>query len=102
MPDWADYPDNAGKVLDRWDYLSLPLRTLHLMLHAEVREIAAPSVGWRGEVRRLSGDSWWRWVVLMPIGQDAIGHDLTVRGLLAAIHGVDVTDWPVKLVLRNA
>lgn len=102
VPTWADYPDNAGKVLERWDYLSLPLRTLLLMLHAEVREIAAPRVGWCGEIRRSGGGSWWQWVVFMPIGGEPVEHDLVVRGLLAAAHGVDVADWPVELVLRAA
>ena len=101
VPAWADYPDNAGKTLGRWDYLSLPLRTLLLMLHAEVREAAAPSLDWCGEIRRSGGGSWWRWVVFMPIGQDVIEHDVTVRGLLAAAHGVDVSDWPVAMDLRD-
>lgn len=101
VPGWVEYPDNAGKVLERWDYLSLPLRHLLLMLHAEVREVAAPSLDWGGEIRPLRG-GWWQWVVRTPIGQDPLQHDLVVRGLLAAVHGIDVSDWPAELVIRSA
>lgn len=101
VPGWVDYPDNAGKVLGRFDYLTLPLRHLLLMLHVEVRKVAAPCLDWQGEVRRISG-SWWQWVVRVPIGQGEIEHEMTVRGLLAAVHGIDVSDWPVEMVLRAA
>jgi hypothetical protein len=95
----AEFPEDPGAVLTRFDYLSLPLRTLLLMLRAQVHEVAAPRMGWCGEIR-TAGDGWRRWTLLMPIGQSEMEHDLTVRGLLAAANGVDVSDWPIALGVR--
>lgn len=101
VPGWDDYPENAGKVLERWDYLSLPLRHLLLMLRAEVREVAAPSLDWGGDIRPLRR-GWWQWLVRTPIGRGEIEHDMTVRALLAYEHGIDVSDWPVPMAIREA
>ncbi|WUH94509.1 hypothetical protein OG900_33135 [Streptomyces sp. NBC_00433] len=98
VPWLTEFPEDPGAALTRFDYLSLPLRTLLLMLRAQVHEVAAPQMGWCGEIR-TARDNWRRWTLLMPIGQGVIEHDLTVRGLLAAANGVDVSDWPVRLDL---
>ncbi len=95
----------SARTLGRWDFLSLPLRSLLLTVGADLREVAAPRVGWVGEIRSVplrAMTSWWRWIVSMPIGQDPLERALVVRGLLAAAHGVDVTDWPIEMAVRPA
>ncbi|NUP47251.1 MAG: hypothetical protein HOW97_08045 [Catenulispora sp.] len=99
-PDFSRAGYLDGKLLDRWDFLSLPLVNLLHITRAEVREVA--EAGFAGAIRAMAAGSPWRWVVRMPIGADPLDHDLVVRGLLAAVHGVDVSDWPVGLVLRTA
>jgi hypothetical protein len=97
VADWDDYPENAGKVLERWDYLSLPLRHLLLMLRAEVREVAAPDLDFHGMAARDTTPRWFEWTLWMPIGQDPLERELLTRGLLAYVHGIDVSDWPVPV-----
>jgi hypothetical protein len=89
-----------AKALDRWGFLSVPLNTLLLMTRAEYREIAAPSLDFQGSIRRITNSRHWLWVLSMPIGQDPLEQELTIRGLLAAAHGVDVADWPMAMELR--
>lgn len=87
----------TGRVLDRWDYLSLPMRSLLLTLRAYVRDVPAPYVGYRGAIAEQSVGRSLDWVLRMPIGQDPLERDLLVRGLLATVHGVSVVDWPVPM-----
>lgn len=104
VPDYDLSPRGLhdAKALDRWDFLSVPLNTLILMARAEFREIAAPSLDFRGAIRRLTNSRHWLWVLSMPIGQDPLEQELTIRGLLAAAHGVDVADWPMELEIRQS
>lgn len=99
-PDFSRAGYLDGKTLGRWDFLSLPLLTLLHIARAEVYEVAEP--GFTGSIRPVAQGGWQRWVVWMPIGADVLDHDLKVRGLLAAVHGIDVSDWPAELVLRSA
>jgi hypothetical protein len=89
-----------AKLLDRWDFLSLPLLVLLHTTRAEVREAAEP--GLVGTIRAMPAGCPWRWVVRMPVGGDALDHDLVVRALLAAAHGVDISDWPTSVAVREA
>lgn len=98
-PDYTPAGYFDGRLLDRWDFLSMPLLLLLHTTRAEVREIAEP--GFAGSIRPTSAKSSARWIVYMPVGGDLLDHDLTVRGLLAAAHGVDVGDWPALLNLRS-
>ena len=85
--------------LTRWDFLALPMVTLLHLLRADVREVAEP--GFAGSIAPVAGRSWWRWVVRMPVGGDPLDHDLTVRALLATVHGVDVAGWPNGVGVRG-
>jgi hypothetical protein len=91
-----------GKLLDRWDFLSMPLIVLQQVTRAHPCEIAAPDLGFRGSIRAVRGDYWVNWVLSMPIGMDPMERDLTARGLLAAAHGIDVSDWPIEMEIRPA
>lgn len=95
-PGPAGYHD--GRTLDRWDFLSLPLLVLLHITRTKVREVAEP--GFTGSIRPVTASSPFRWIAYMPVGGDILDHDLAVRGLLAMVHGTDVTDWPVLMVLR--
>lgn len=92
---------DAARTLERWGFLSLPMRTLLLTTRAIVTETPAPDLGFAGLIRPLGGRVW-RWAVSVPIGQDHLERDLAVRGLLAAAHGIDIGDWPIALNLRQA
>lgn len=99
QPDMSPAGYFDGKRLDRFAFLSLPLLVLLHVTRADVREVADP--GLAGTITPVGGGTW-RWVVRMPVGGDLLDHDLTVRALLAAAHGVDVTDWPNGIALREA
>jgi hypothetical protein len=90
-----------GKLLDRWDFLSMPMLLLQQVTRTHPCEIAAPDLDFRGSIRAVRGDYWINWELSMPIGQDLMERDLTARGLLAAAHGIDISDWPMAMEIRQ-
>lgn len=100
--DYSRAGRDAGRVLDRWDFLSMPLETLLPTTRAFVQEVAAPDLTFGGSIAAVRERGFWEWHLHMPIGQDVLERDVLVRGLLAAAHGVSVDGWPIKMGLRAA
>ncbi|MFE1358820.1 hypothetical protein [Streptomyces harbinensis] len=84
------------RTFDRWDFLTMPFLHLQVATRTEVREVAAPDLGFMGEIKEARNPAI-QWRLFMPIGQDPLERDMVARGLLAAAHGVDVSDWPVAM-----
>ncbi|MFI8279774.1 hypothetical protein ACIGBH_33720 [Streptomyces sp. NPDC085929] len=80
----------------RWAFLSEPLSAVLTACSATV-EPTSTGAGFMGGVR-AEGD---RLTVLISDDVTELERDLTVRGLLAAWHFVDVTDWPVTMWVKG-
>ena len=89
---------------DRWHFLTEPYEQLLNTLGVTVVSTDPPT-GWPADLDFMTG------IVTTPTGgidYIAASHDLTgmereyaVRGLLAAWHGIDTSDWPVPMALTR-
>ncbi|MGW2584496.1 hypothetical protein ACWCYZ_24755 [Streptomyces virginiae] len=80
----------------RWAFLSEPLPTVLVECGAFVEDTSDGGTfmgGIRPDIARLS--------VVVSDEVQGIERDLVVRGLLAAWHYVDVSDWPVPMFVQG-
>ncbi|MGW0750372.1 hypothetical protein [Streptomyces sp. NPDC002587] len=83
-------------TFSRWEFLAAPLPTV-LAACSAVVEATSAADGFMGGIRAAEG----RLTVVLADGLAELERDLTVRGLLAAWHYVDVSDWPVAMCVRG-
>jgi hypothetical protein len=77
----------------RWAFLSAPLAVVLASCRVQLAENAAVPDRLMAGLALEAGAA----KVHVPVGQDPMERELSVRGLLARWYGVDTTDWPLSM-----
>ncbi|GGZ28638.1 hypothetical protein GCM10010387_22630 [Streptomyces inusitatus] len=88
-------------AFDRWDFLTAPLSQVLNACQARVTEVAPPAEepgGRRLQAGLINRTTEIEIEILADIGP--LERDAIIRGLLAAWHGTDTSDWPAPMDLR--
>ncbi|WP_405489071.1 hypothetical protein [Streptomyces sp. NBC_00096] len=83
-------------AFSRWEFLTDPLADVLAECSATIEYVA--ELG--GFMGGIIADGQ-KLTVHLAEGLGQMEHDLVVRGLLAAWHDVDVTDWPVPMFVQG-